>query len=124
MVIFLVVYILVNAARAFFTPAAFAEYFGLPLSDSNATAFVFVYGIRALFLGVFGAALLLRRSYPALALFVLVATIMPLGDAILVALAGAAPTVILRHCIVIVFLGVTWYLLRRWLNVAMPDQVA
>lgn len=107
-------YILFNAVRAAFTPVAFAAYFGVSLESPGDDAFVRVYAIRALFLGVFGLTLLLRRSYAVLALFTLVATLMPIGDALLVAGSGGAAATVARHALIAVFLLLTWYFTRRW----------
>jgi hypothetical protein len=125
MSVILVVYILFNAARAILNPADFAVYFGLPLATPDNNAFVLVYAIRALFLGLFGAALLLRMDYRGLALYVLVGMVMPLGDALLVAYQGAATGTIIRHLLVAGFLLLTWFLLRRRIQaVSQPVQVS
>ncbi|GAB4121666.1 MAG: hypothetical protein Fur005_34820 [Roseiflexaceae bacterium] len=39
---------------------------------------------------------------------------MPIGDALVVMAAGAAPTVALRHVLIALFLVLTWWLVRRW----------
>jgi hypothetical protein len=109
----LTAYILFNAWRALSSPAEFAATFGTPLRDTAETSFVTVYAIRALFLGAFSIALLATRRFSALAAFVLVGIIMPVGDALLVASAGAPSSVILRHVIIAVLLAVTWFFLRR-----------
>lgn len=114
MVGFLIVYILLNAVRAAINPVDFAAYYGLPLRDVQSTDFVFVYGLRALFLGLFPLAMLLRRQYTVLGLFALIGIVMPLGDALLVARAGAGTGVIIRHLLVAVFLVATWYFVQRW----------
>ena len=79
------VYMLVNTVRAFADPAGFAAYMGLPLTDPANHAFVQVYALRALFLGLCALALLFRRDTRALAVFALVAIVMPVGDALLTA---------------------------------------
>ena len=112
----LIAYILFNVVRSTLNPTAFAESFGIPLTDPNNTAFVFVYGIRSLFLGVFGLALLLSRNYQGLALFALVATVMPVLDAVLVAQQGGPTTTVLRHVATAGFLLLTWFFLNRWLH--------
>lgn len=113
MAVFLVAYMFFNAVRAVQNPTAFAMNYGVTLAPGN-NAFVLVYAIRALFLGLFGAALVLRQNFGALALFVLVAVIMPLGDAMLVSVAGGPTTTVIRHLLTAVFLLATWFLLRRW----------
>jgi hypothetical protein len=113
MVVVLIVYILFNAVRAIVNPVDFAAFYGLPLVDPGNTAFVFVYAIRALFLGLFGLGLLLRRDFNALALYALIASVMPIGDALLVGLEGGPTGTIGRHVLTAVFLLATWYMLRR-----------
>lgn len=113
MAVFLVAYMLFNAIRAVQNPTAFATNYGVTPAPGN-NAFVLVYAIRALFLGLFGAALVLRRNFGALALFALVAVVMPLGDATLVGIAGGPTTTVIRHLLTAVFLLATWFLLRRW----------
>lgn len=117
MTIFLIVYILFNAVRSVLNPADFAVSFGLPLTSVGGSGFVFVYAIRALFLGLFGIALLVRRNYSGLALFVLVASVMPIGDATLVSLAGGPTGTVIRHIVTAGFLLLTWFFIRRWMQV-------
>jgi hypothetical protein len=109
----LVVYILFNALRAVQNPSDFANFYGLTLGESS-SAFVVVYAIRALFLGLFGLVLMIRMKWDALALFVLVAVVMPLGDALLVAQQGGAPSIVIRHGLTAGFLLLTWFFLNRW----------
>ena len=90
-------YMLVNTVRAFADPAGFAAYMGLPLTDPANHAFVQVYALRALFLGLCALALLFRRDTRALAVFALVAIVMPVGDALLTASNGAPVTTVARH---------------------------
>jgi hypothetical protein len=117
----LVIYILFNAVRAVQNPVDFALYYGLPLVDETNTAFVVVYAIRALFLGMFGLALIVRMKWQSLALFALVAVIMPVGDALLVVQQGGASGTVIRHALTAAFLLLTWYFLQRW-NRATASQ--
>jgi hypothetical protein len=119
MVVVLIVYILFNAVRATLSPIEFAQYYGLPLDGEN-TAFVFVYAIRALFLGFFGLALLIRKQYAALGLYALVGSVMPIGDAILVSLEGGSTGTVIRHILTAGFLLLTWYFVQRW-TTAQPN---
>ena len=105
------VYMLVNTVRAFADPAGFAAYMGLPLTDPANHAFVQVYALRALFLGLCALALLFRRDTRALAVFALVAIVMPVGDALLTASYGAPITTIARHAATAIVLAVTAFLL-------------
>jgi hypothetical protein len=103
----------VNAARAFADPIGFAIYLGLPIAEPSASGFVLVYGVRALFIGALAAALLVTRQVRALTWFAATATIMPVGDAILTAQAGAPGGTIGRHIAIAVFLLLTAWLLSR-----------
>lgn len=114
MSLFLIVYMLYNVVRSALNPTDFISAFGFPPANVSTITFVWVYSIRALFLGLFGIVLLIRRHYQALSLFVLVATVMPLGDAGLVAATGAPLPVILRHLLIAGFLLLTWFFLHRW----------
>lgn len=114
MIVILIGYILFNAVRATLGPVDFANYYGLPLDADESSAFVLVYAIRALFLGLFGLALLSRRDFKALALYALVGAVMPLGDAGLVLLEGGPTATVIRHLLTAGFLILTWFLLRRW----------
>ena len=105
------IYMLVNTVRAFADPAGFAAYMGLPLTDPANHAFVQVYALRALFLGLCALALLFRRDTRALAVFALVAIVMPVGDALLTASYGAPITTIARHAATAIVLAVTAFLL-------------
>jgi hypothetical protein len=112
MVVILIVYILFSAFRSLQNPVEFAAGFGLPPANPNNNGFVYVYSIRAIFLGLLGLVLLVRRNYSALALFVLVATVMPIGDAVLVALNGGGT--VIQHVLTAGFLLLTWFFMRRW----------
>jgi heme A synthase len=105
------VYMLVNTVRAFGDPVGFAAYMGLPLSDPANHAFVQVYALRALFLGLCVLALLFRRDTRALAVFALVAVVMPVGDAMLTAANGAPIAIVARHGATAIVLAVTASLL-------------
>lgn len=114
MSIILIGYILFNAVRSVLNPVEFASYYGLPLANPDNDAFVLVYAIRALFLGLFGLGLLIRKQYNALALYALIGSVMPLGDALLVGIEGGGTGVILRHLLTAAFLVMTWFFMRRW----------
>lgn len=114
--IILIGYLFFNVLRATLNPRDFAVYYGLPLSDSANDAFVYVYALRTLFLALFGVALLVGRNLKTLALYILIAAVMPIGDAVLVAFKGAALDTIIRHVLVVGFVLLTWFLLRRWVR--------
>ncbi len=118
----LIAYLFFNVVRAVASPASFATSFGTPLDNPGDDAFVLVYAIRTLFLGLFGLALFLRRSYASLALFLLVATVMPIGDALLVWQRGGEPAIIARHIVITGIVLLTWFLTSRWVRRAsIPD---
>jgi hypothetical protein len=112
--VILMLYMLFNVIRTVQDPVGFAETFGTPLTNPADSAFVFVYAIRALFLAVFGLVLIVQMRWQMLALFILVATIMPVGDALLVASQGGESTIIIRHVVIAGVLMLTWFLLWRW----------
>ncbi len=97
----------VNAARAFAGPVGFADYMGLPLGGAQNDGFVLVYGLRAAFIALAVAALLVTRNYPALTWVAIAAIVMPVGDAILTARAGAPVATVGRHVAIAAFLVVT-----------------
>jgi hypothetical protein len=107
---------LINALRAFSDPVSFAVYMGLPLANQLDDGFVEVYGLRALFLGVFATVLVYTKQIRALSLLALFAVIMPIGDVILVWQAGAPASVIVRHVVIGMFLFAAWYFISRWLK--------
>lgn len=114
--VILIGYLFFNVLRAALSPREFAVYYGLPLSDPANDAFVYVYALRTLFLGLFGVALLVGRNFGTLALYILIATVLPIGDALLVTLKGASLDTIIRHILVVGFVLLTWFMLRRWVR--------
>ena len=111
LVVLMGAFMLVNSVRAFADPVGFAAYIGLPLTDPANHAFVQVYGLRALFLGLCAWALLWRRDTRALAVFALVAVVMPVGDALLTASNGAPALIVARHGATAIVLAITAALL-------------
>lgn len=103
----------VNAARAFADPTAFAAYLGLPLAAAADVGLVHVYSLRALFIGLLVAGLLATRQRSALVLLAGAAVVMPVGDALLTASAGAPTSTIVRHLLIAAFLLATALVLRR-----------
>ena len=97
----------VNSIRALSDPAAFASYLGLPLAASSDAALIHVYALRALFIAVLIAALLVTRQRQALALLAACAIVMPVGDALLTSAAGAPMSTVLRHVAIAVYLLIT-----------------
>lgn len=114
----LIGYLFFNVLRATTNPTSFADAFGIPLDNPGDDAFVLVYAIRTLFLSLFGVALFVSRSYASLALFLLVATVMPIGDALLVWQRGGEPATIARHVVITGIVLLTWFLTSRWVRLA------
>jgi len=112
----LIAYLLFNVVRAIANPVGFAASFGTPLANPGDDAFVLVYAIRTLFIALFGLALLVRRNYATLALFLLIATVMPIGDALLVWQRGGEPATIVRHVVITGIVLLTWFLTNRWVR--------
>jgi hypothetical protein len=107
--VILILYILYNTSLALVNPAAFARGFGLASAADN--PYLAVYAIRALFLGVYGAVLVVRRDFRALMLFLLLAVVMPLGDAaLLIAKDASLVSVIKALVTAIILFGVAWLL--------------
>lgn len=98
---------LVNAVRAVVDPAAFAAYLGTPLSSPEDAPLVFVYALRALFIGLTVIGLVIARQRLALAIVAGVAVVMPVGDAFVTAQAGAASAIVIRHVVIALFLALT-----------------
>lgn len=104
---------IVNTVRAFSDPVAFAVYLGLPLAASADTALVHVYALRALFIALVVFGLIAARQRLALAVVAAVAVVMPVGDALLTAHAGAPMAIVGRHVAIAVFLALTAFALVR-----------
>jgi heme A synthase len=113
MVAIMTLLMFVNFGRAFIDPVGFAGYVGLPISGQDQAGFVHLYAFRALFLGLFAAFLVWRSETRTLIWFVLIAVVMPFGDAILTAKAGAGLPTVGRHVGIAVFLLATAFALNR-----------
>jgi hypothetical protein len=97
----------INVGRALSDPSGFADYFGAPVSDSGAIAWVQVYALRTAFITGLVSVFLLRRDLRALFWTAAVATIMPLGDAWIAYSAGAPQDTLLRHLLIGIYVVVT-----------------
>lgn len=102
-----------NAARTVLDSQDFATYMGLPVDQLSALGWVQVYGLRAGLIAVLTALLLSRSDFAALRWMALAALVMPLGDALLTASAGAGSPIIARHLAIAAFLLVTAFFLSR-----------
>lgn len=105
------VLMLVNTVRALTAPAPFATYLGLPLADARDAGLVKVYGLRALFIALVLAILLIRRDAITLGLVSIAATVMPIGDALLTRAAGAPRGTVVRHIVIAIALALAGALL-------------
>jgi uncharacterized membrane protein len=112
LVVALVVYLSVGFIRSLVSPEALSVSFGLTRAD-GASAYVQVYGIRALFLALYATALILRKDIKALSLYVLVAAAIPAGDAVLIAVNDGAVSAIATNVVVTLVLLATSRLLQR-----------
>jgi hypothetical protein len=107
----LIGYLFVNVARALLTPAAFAESFGVVLANPQDAAYLAVYALRTLFMALFGALLIARGELRWLARFLLLAVLIPLGDAAVVGVYGGAGVV--RHLVIALVVFAVGLLMRR-----------
>jgi len=107
---------LANAIRAVLNPVGFASNLGLPLEVQADAGFVFVYALRATFLGLFALFLIARREFAVLKWFALLAVLMPLGDFVLTCRAGAPLGTVARHAGYVGYILVTAGLLHRQLS--------
>ena len=102
-----------NAARTFFDPVGFASYMGVPINVTEQVGWVQIYGLRAAFISLLVAILLIRQDMAALKWTAIAAFVMPLGDAWLASQAGAPPSIVGRHMGIAVFLILAAYFLGR-----------
>jgi hypothetical protein len=112
LVIVLIAYLMFSFVRSLVGPESLSTSFGLTRTD-GASAYVQVYGIRTFFLGLYGAVLLVRRDIQALTLFVLVAVMIPLGDAVLLVVNNGSASAIAKNVAIAIVLVVAWRLLKR-----------
>jgi len=97
----------VNVVRALSDPSGFADYFGAPVGEPGALAWVQVYALRTAFITGLVSVFLLRRDLRALFWTAAIATIMPLGDAWIAFSAGAPQDTLLRHLLIGVYVVIT-----------------
>lgn len=103
----------INAVRTLLDPQGFATYMGLPVDQLSAFGWVQVYGLRAGFIALLTAVLLVRSDFATLRWMALTALLMPLGDAWLTANAGAGTPVVARHLAIALFLLIASHFLGR-----------
>ena len=107
-------YMLFNAFAAWTDPFGFAQRLGLPAPTPEAFGWIGVYALRAAFIGLVLAALVLARQWRALFLLATAALIMPLGDAMLTYAAGSPAY--LRHIAIAGVVGLSALLLAQAAN--------
>lgn len=98
---------IVNFGRTLIDPASFADYMGLPIGAGGPEGFVYVYGLRSLFIGLVVLVFVMRRSISALLVMALAALILPLGDAWLVYNVGGPTATVVRHLVIAVYILIT-----------------
>lgn len=91
-------YMLFNAGAAWTDPQGFAARLGLTAASPDAQGWVDVYALRAAFIGLLLAGLVLARQWRALFLLAVAALVMPIGDAVLTYQAGSPAY--LRHLVI------------------------
>ena len=104
---------LANAVRVVLGPIAYGDYMGLPLSADSDVAWIYVYALRAFFIGGFAAFLLLTRQYRVLGNMALIAVVMPIGDFTLVWMAHGATATLARHALIAAVLLAAAFSLKR-----------
>jgi hypothetical protein len=83
--------IIVLGANFIFHPHAGAAAYGVQISNTDADAFLRAKGLRDIASGLVLVCLVAFASSRAVGLFVLTMTVIPMGDAIIVATTGGAP---------------------------------
>ena len=102
----------VNAIRTLVDPVGFSHYMGLPIASPTDIAWVRVYGLRALFIGLMITYFLIRLDAGSLQWLAGFAVSMALGDALLVRNAGgkAVP----RHVTIAAVLVAATIAIHHW----------
>lgn len=106
-------YMAFNAVQAWTDPFAFANRLGLLLVGGDSEAWVRIYALRAAFIALALAGLVLARQWRALFLFAVAALIMPLGDAWLTYASGAPAATYARHLAIAAVIGISALLLAQ-----------
>ena len=100
-----------NTYRTVADPSGFSDYMGLPLAASGDAAWVQIYGLRAAFIALLVAILILRREVTLLKWVSLVALVMPIGDAWLVWSKGGESAILARHIVTAVYIAIVFTVL-------------
>ena len=102
----------VYAVYAYLDPQAFSLLRGTELFASNDGDWVKIYASRTMFVALIIGFLLFIQEYKILALASLFGTVMPATDAFLAYQAGAESVVVYKHIATIVYLLITFYVLK------------
>jgi hypothetical protein len=98
------VVILLLGVRAFVDPVAASASFGLPMHTAAETAFVRVYGARNAMLGAVALIFALRGMIRPLVLLFMLATLLPLLDAVVIVSRVGLGHELARHAVIMVVL--------------------
>jgi len=99
------VVILLLGVRAFVDPVAASAGFGLPMHTADETAFVRVYGARNAMLGAVALIFALRGMIRPLVLLFMLATVLPLLDAVVIVSRVGLGHELVRHAVIMVVLA-------------------
>jgi hypothetical protein len=99
------VVILLLGVRAFVDPVAASASFGLPMHTADETAFVRVYGARNAMLGAVALIFALRGMIRPLVLLFMLATVLPLLDAVVIVSRVGLGHELARHAVIMVVLA-------------------
>ena len=102
----------VYAVYAYLDPQAFSLLRGTELFASNDGDWVKIYASRTMFVALIIGFLLFIQEYKILAWASLFGTVMPATDAFLAYQAGAESVVVYKHIATIVYLLITFYVLK------------
>jgi ABC-type Na+ efflux pump permease subunit len=91
--------------RAFVDPVAASASFGLPMHTADETAFVRVYGARNAMLGAVALIFALRGMIRPLVLLFMLATVLPLLDAVVIVSRVGLGHELARHAVIMVVLA-------------------
>jgi len=97
-----------NAVRVALGVQEYSAYMGLPLVSGEDSSWVYVYALRALFMGVFAGYLLIKRHYQVMSAMALFAIVMPAGDFYLVWQADGSAGTLFRHALIAAVLVAAW----------------
>ena len=99
------VVILLLGVRAFVDPVAASASFGLPMHTADETAFVRVYGARNAMLGAVALIFALRGMIRPLVLLFMLATVLPLLDAVVIVSRVGLGHELARHAVIMLVLA-------------------